>query len=198
MQAKGQRSPKRRDAVPENHDDGKAHQGDDGSELVYPVQIAEDEAELVDSASVVNAGSFGSQFGEAKLGDQLVNKNDEANGRDEAAQERAGEHAVEEAEASNAGQKHGCAGNTGNNTANLCMQDVIVFVATARVNTGANDGANEQRTGCLGPDHHLRTTAEQRVDHRVEDKGVQATDGRHVGKVASEGQGHGQVDAGNG
>lgn len=78
------------------------------------------------------------------------------------------------------------------------MHDGIVICAAAAVDASLDDAAHEQRSRSLGAEDHLGRAAQQGVAKRVEDKGVQAIDGRYVGEVVGEGQGHGQVHAGNG
>lgn len=78
------------------------------------------------------------------------------------------------------------------------MHDGIVVCTTATIYATLDNAPDKQRARRLGPEDHLGGTAEQSIAERVEDEGVQAIDGRNVGQVVGEGEGHRQVHASNG
>lgn len=71
--------------VPAGHDYGEADERYDGSEDMYVTGMCQDEGQLVHGAPMADVVS--SQLGQAQLGHQLLDKDDETNGRDETAQE---------------------------------------------------------------------------------------------------------------
>lgn len=159
-------------------------------------EMAKDESQLVHGTAV--ADSIGGKLGESQLGQKLLDEDDESYGGDEAAQERLGQHAVEEAQSKQARQENGGASGAGDDAAYFGMHESIVVGASTVVYTALYDAADKQGAGSLGAEDHLRGAAEHGVDEGVEDEGVQAVDGRHMGEGVGEGQGHGQIHPGEG
>jgi hypothetical protein len=169
--------------------------GHDDGELVGTAEVPDNELDLVDAAAVANT-RLGGVPGQAELGDELVDGDDETNGRDEAAQERPAEDAVEEAEARKTGEQDDSTRHTTHDTADPCVQHVVVLLAG--IDAALHNGSDQQGAGSLRANNHLRAASKQGVNQRVDDKGVQAVDGRDMGQVLGVGQDHGEVDGGDG
>jgi len=161
------------------------------------IQVLEDEGELVDAAGMANVGAV-SQAAQAQLGDELVDGNHDADSADETAEEGPREHAVEEAQTSHAGDEHHGTGHTGDDAAQAGVQVGIVIPTFAAVDAALDDGAHEEGSGRLGAHDHGRAAAEEGVDERVEDERVETVEGRDVGQVVGEREGHRDVHAGDG
>lgn len=71
------------------------------------------------------------QLSEAEFRQQLLDKYDETNGGDEAAEEGFGQDTIQEAQTAETGQQDGGASHTSDNTTDLGMHDAIVIGAAA-------------------------------------------------------------------
>lgn len=180
--------------LPASHDYGETNGREDGGKDMDVVEMTKDEFQLLYSTAMTDI--IGGQLREAEFRQQLLDKDDETNGGDEAAQEGFGQDAVEETQTKKTGQENGGASNTSNDATDSGMHDGIVISTTPFVYTALDDAPDKQRARSLGPQDHLRSAAEQRVAERIEDKGVEPTYRWDVGEVVGERQGHGQVHAG--
>jgi hypothetical protein len=95
-------------------------------------------------ASMTDARGPSSHRGEAEHGNQLVNKDDHANGRDKPSQERTTENAIQKAQAKQAHDKNGGTSNTNSNAGDPGMHRGIIVVANARINAALYDGAHQK------------------------------------------------------
>lgn len=158
--------------------------------------MTEDEGELFHGAPVSDVVS--SHGGQAQLGQQLLDEDDKTDGRDEAAQKGLGQHAVEETQAKQAGHEDSGASGAGDDATDAGMHSGIVVGAATPIDATLDNASDEKRARGLGAEDHLGGAAEQGVAERVEDEGVEAVDGGHVGEIVGEGESHGQVHAGDG
>lgn len=133
---------------------------------------------------------FCRMLGKTKLGNRLVDRNNEANRRDEAAQERLAENTVEEAQAGETRKKDSSTSHTRHDTTDLSLDLCIVLVALVMVDAASHHRPDQQRTSSFRANHHLRRAAENGVYEWVEDEGIQAIDRRDMCEVVGEGQSH--------
>ncbi len=111
-----------------------------------------------------------SQVAQPQLRNELVDRNHGTDCADEAAEEGPREHAVEEAQTSDAGNENHGAGHTGDNAAQAGVQSSIIISSFAAINAALDDGAHEEGSGGLRTHDHGRAAAEERVDEGVEDE----------------------------
>jgi hypothetical protein len=78
------------------------------------------------------------------------------------------------------------------------LHDGVVVGATAEFDAALDDASNQQRPGSFRAEDHLRRSTQDGVQEGVEDKGVQAIDGRDVCEGVGEGECHWQIHAGDG
>lgn len=158
--------------LPEHYDDNKAHDADYARKLMPFAEMGEDELKLLDGATVGHRGRLMGHLVQAQNGCQLINEDDQANGRDEAAQKRAAQDVVDETEAA---EPHGEDKGTGQancHAGDLGLQDEVIFLAVSGIDATPDDGADEQRAGGLGTNDHLGAASQDGVNEGVEDEGV--------------------------
>lgn len=182
--------------LPTDHDEEKADSSNGKGQPMSLVNVANHELDLLDRATVAHTRLVG-QLSESKFGNQLVDSNDEADGTDEAAQERLAEHAIQKPKSCEAGNENHCARHTSNNAADLRMQEVILLVVS-RTNILFHHCSDKKRASSFRADDHLWARSQQSVDEGIEDEGVETVDRRDVGEVRGEGEGHGEVEGGHG
>ena len=158
--------------------------------------VADQKDKLIYSAPMRDL--VGRKLGQAHLGDQLVYKNDDADGADETSQERPAEYVVKKAEAENAGRQNKGTSQGSHDAGDFRVAPAIFVAGVFLLDVLTNHLARQKRARCFRADHHLRTSAEDAVYQGVYGKAVQAVDGRDMGKVGGVGERHGDVERGHG
>ncbi len=161
-------------------------------------QMGEDKHKLVDSAAVRHAGHIGGHLVQAENWRQLIDENDEADGRDEATEERAAQDVVDESKSAQSMMKTEAPAKPTATPAILACKNGIIFAALSDIDVALDYGADEQRAGGLGSNDHLGAAAQKCVNQGVEDEGVQPADGSDMCEILGVGEGHWQIHGSHG
>lgn len=134
---------KEREYVPKHHDDRKTRCRHRRCRPVRRVQVLHHKHDLVPRTTVRRARVFGMRR-KPQLGNQLVDGNDKAHSRNEAAQKRPAQHAVKKSQPRQArGQHHGTS-QAGNHAGNLRVQHVVILAAGPCIDARLDGGADQQ------------------------------------------------------
>jgi hypothetical protein len=143
--------------------------------------IAEEKDHFIHTASMGYLVS--GQSCQPHFRNELIDKDDNTNGADEASQEWPTEDIVQEAEPEDTGHKDKRSSQACHNASNFGVSAPIVVPSCALFDILAHYFTNEERTRRFRPDNHLRAGAQNCVYQRVQGEAVETVYGWNMGEV---------------
>jgi hypothetical protein len=151
--------------VPEEHDDEEGSERHGTGESMGLSKTAKKEDNFVQATAMRHL--IGGQACEPHLGNELVYKDDNTNGANEASQKGPAQDVVQEAESKEAGDKNEGTGHACHDASNFGIAPAVVVVGSTLLDVLTHNLADEERARRLGTDYHLRTGAQHGVYERV-------------------------------
>ena len=141
---------------------------------------------------------IGGELRQSHLGDELIYEDDDANGADEAPQERPAEDVVEKAKSKDARCQDEGTGQASDDAGDFGVLPSVFIARVVFVDVFPNNLAGQKRARCFWADDHLGACAKNSIDQRVDGKAVQAVDRGDVSEVGGVGKSHGDVEGSHG
>lgn len=116
--------------------------------------VLNDELDLVHTAPMANSRLFRTAR-QPQLGNELVNKDDKADGTDEASEERPAQHAVEESQSDQASDQDHGSSHPSDDAADGSLESFVFMPTLTRIDAAFHSSANKQGAGSLRSYHHL-------------------------------------------
>lgn len=162
----------------EDHDNGEGAKGDSASQPVCFVGILDEVDDLCQGTAMSSTTRI--MFDErthSSFRYKLIDKNDNTNSTDKAAQERPAEDTIQEAKSEETCKQNNGSGDSSHHSGDLSVTRKIVVSVFSGTDVLAHDLSSKERSSGFGTNNQLGYSTKNGVDEWIEDECVETING---------------------